>query len=424
MTGDPQALLQRRRRILALAGASGWMVLGRGSGLAWMLFLVASVGLGDYGLYAMAFAAAALLAAPSENIFLVRSVRVDAATYAAERSARTLLGLALVAVGAAVYAWSFVAGLALLIAGGEMLFNAVKSRALRAGEPMLPTRWDAVRQVSSIAAAVGLWFLAGERLPLELLMLAYVLPYLVVAVVAVRGIRGVRPRWPRGARGQLLLVGDAVITALYLQGDILLLGLLLGDEVVGAYAIASQLVLAASIVGQLLGQQYTASLREAGGRRHGGPPLGLTVALGAVMTSGTAGVGGVLLLDPGTAQVGVLLLILAPFAGLRSVSNAWVTALYVLGVDRRRVLGAGAALLLRAVCLAVAILAGVAGGLAAAIAAVAGEVLLVVLFAAVLRGAYASAGTTADHPADTAPDALDDAPVPAPLRGTAGEGQA
>ena len=387
---------QRRRRILSLAGASGWMVLGRGSGLAWMLFLVATVGLGDYGLYAMAFAAAALLAAPSENIFLVRSVRVDAATYAAERSARTLLGFALVALGAAVYAWSFVAGLALLIAGGEMLFNAVKSRALRDGEPMLPTRWDAVRQIASILGAVGLWFLAGERLPLELLMLAYVLPYLVVAVVAVRGIRGVRPRWPRGARGQLLLVGDAVITALYLQGDILLRGLLLGDEIVGAYAIASQLVLAASIVGQLLGQQYTASLREAGGRAHGGPPLGLVLGLGVVMASGTVGVGAVLLLDASTAQVGVLLLVLAPFAGLRTVSNAWVTALYVLGVDRPRILGAGSALLLRAGCLAVAVLAGVAGGTAAAIAAVVGEVLLVAVFAVLVRGSYRRAGLAVD----------------------------
>ncbi|MCJ1688118.1 hypothetical protein [Rathayibacter sp. VKM Ac-2927] len=422
MTGTAAAG-QGRRRILALAGASGWMVLGRGSGLAWMLFLVATVGLGDYGLYAMAFAAAAVLAAPSENIFLVRSVRVDAATYAAERSARTLLGLALFALGAMVYAWSFVAGLALLIAGGEMLFNAVKSRALRDGEPMLPTRWDAARQVGSILAAVGLWLLAGRGLPLELLMLAYVLPYLVVAVVAVRGIRGVRPRWPRGARGQLLLVVDAVITALYLQGDILLLGFLLGDEVVGAYAIASQLVLAASIVGQLLGQQYTASLRDAGGRRHGGPPLGLVLGLGAVMALGTAGVGGVLLLDQRTAQVGVLLLVLAPFAGLRSVSNAWVTALYVLGADRRRILGAGAALLLRAACLAIAVLAGVAGGTAAALAAVVGEVLLVGAFAVVLHDSYRRAGGPPDvGGASVDPPAV--APAAAPVPGATGEGSA
>ncbi|MCJ1673762.1 hypothetical protein MT355_10905 [Rathayibacter sp. VKM Ac-2929] len=422
MTGTAAAG-QGRRRILALAGASGWMVLGRGSGLAWMLFLVATVGLGDYGLYAMAFAAAAVLAAPSENIFLVRSVRVDAATYAAERSARTLLGLALFALGAMVYAWSFVAGLALLIAGGEMLFNAVKSRALRDGEPMLPTRWDAARQVGSILAAVGLWLLAGRGLPLELLMLAYVLPYLVVAVVAVRGIRGVRPRWPRGARGQLLLVVDAVITALYLQGDILLLGLLLGDEVVGAYAIASQLVLAASIVGQLLGQQYTASLRDAGGQRHGGPPLGLVLGLGAVMALGTAGVGGVLLLDQRTAQVGVLLLVLAPFAGLRSVSNAWVTALYVLGADRRRILGAGAALLLRAACLAIAVLAGVAGGTAAALAAVVGEVLLVGAFAVVVHDAYRRAGGPPDvDGARVDPPAV--APAAAPVPGRTGEGSA
>jgi predicted lysophospholipase L1 biosynthesis ABC-type transport system permease subunit len=78
------------------------------------------------------------------------------------------------------------------------------------------------------------------------------------------------------------------------------------------------------------------------------------------------------------------------------VSNAWVTALYVLGVDRPRILGAGSALLLRAACLAVAVLAGVAGGTAAAIAAVVGEVLLVAVFAVLVRRSYRRAGLAAD----------------------------
>lgn len=383
MTTPPPVADSAFRRVLFLAAASGWMVVGRGVGLLWMLFLVHAVGLGGYGVYAVAFAGAALLAAPLENIFLVRSVRVDEASFAGERSTRALIGLTLFIGGAVAFPWFFVPALVMLVAGGEMLFNAVKSRALREGRPAVTTRWDAIRQIASIVLAVGVWLVTGQTDDLSVLMLAYLVPYLVVAAISLRLVWGVRPRRPGHLRAQVLLVVDALVTALYLQGDILILGALFGDEVVGAYAIASQLVLAASIIGQLFGQQFTAAMR-ADADRHPGPPLKLTLLLGAVITLGAVALSVILLLNPSTSDVGGLLLLLAPFAGLRAISNTWVTVLYVRSMDRARVASSAIALGLRALCVAVLILAGVAGGVAAAVAAALAEVLLVACFAVIL----------------------------------------
>ena len=353
------------------------MIAGRFTGLAWTLFLVASLGLGDYGRYATAYALAAILSAPIENIFVVRVVRVSEADYRAERSTRALLGGALVVAGLIIYSWSFIVGFALAVAGFEMLFNAFKSVPLRDGRPGAIMRFDAVRQLCSIALAAGTAILLGDAATLEVVCLVYLSPYLVICMLAVRQSWGYAPRWPRDLRNQGVLVVDALVLSLYLQGDILLLGLLFDQDVVGTYSIASQLALAASTIGQLFGQQFTTRLRETGGHHSAGAPLRMTVLLGVVLSVGAGVLALGLCLFPEYRAVGVVLAVIAPFAGLRAITNTWVTALYVKGVDNARVGWSALALLVRFSIILGLVSFGVSGAVAAAAAAGLAECILV-----------------------------------------------
>lgn len=353
------------------------MILGRGGGLVWTLLLISSLGIADYGLYASAYALAAIISAPLENVFVVRSVRVSEAEYLGERTTRMLLGSVLLVAGAALYAEVFVIGFALLVAGAEMLFNVVKSVALREGRPQAIMRYDAIRQYSSIIAAISYLGIAGGSGSLAIACLFYLLPYLVLVVAATRLCLGNRPRVPGGLRENAVLLVDAVIVSLYLQGDILLLGVLASDEVVGVYSVASQLVLALSSIGQLHAQGFNASLRAHGGALHAGPPRRIVVGLGAFFIVGTVLTGLVLALLTPYVEVGWTLVVVSAFSGLRSIDNAWTTILYVQRRDRPRITWAGIALVVKLGSLALLVQLGVTGYFAAAIGAVLAEIVLV-----------------------------------------------
>lgn len=372
------------RSILTLGASSSWMVVGRLSGLVWTLLLVSFLGVGDYGLYATAYAAAAILSAPIENIFVVRCVRVGEGEYLSDRSLRAVIGALVALAGAALYPVSFVAGFALLVAGLEMLFNAFKSVAVRAGRPGLTMRADAIRQITSILVATGYLLTHGDAATLEAACLWYLSPYAVVVLLAARLCLGHRPGGPRQWRDYLVLVLDALVLSVYLQGDIILLGLLASSEVVGVYSIASQLALAASTVGQLFGQQYAARLRDDDGAAEAGPPRALTVGLGAVLFLGALAIAVALLTLTEHHEVGWALLAIAPFAGLRSMTNTWVVVLYVRRADVPRIAWSAVALAIRYSL--VLVLAGVVAestvgtAVATALAAVAGEAVLVAGF--------------------------------------------
>lgn len=382
VSGEGRAML---RSFLALGAASAWMVVGRATGMAWTLLLIGTLGFGDFGAYASAYALAAILSAPIENIFLVRCVRVGPGQFEGERSARALIGAALVAAGALVYAFSFFVGFALLVAGAEMVFNAYKSVAMREGRPHAIMRVDAIRQVSSIALAAGYLLLAGDAATLEIACLVYLAPYLVVFAITARLCAGHALRSPGTWREHGTLVVDALVLSLYLQGDILLLGLLADDHVVGVYSFASQLALAASTVGQLYGQQFAAAMRERPHDPLAGPPLRPTLLLGVVIVVGTVAVAIVLLFVPSYREMALTLLVIAPFAGMRSITNTWVTALYVRGADVGRIRANALALALRLAVLLLLVAWHLDGAVAAAIAAVIGEGLLVTLFAPLMR---------------------------------------
>ncbi|MDF2443691.1 MAG: hypothetical protein JWR01_1894 [Subtercola sp.] len=357
------------------------MIAGRGVGFLWTLLLIGTLGLGDYGIYATACAFAAIISAPLENVFVVRSVRVGQHEYERERSTRLLLGVLLIVAGIILFPVILTLAFALVFAGGELVFNAYKSLPLRYGLPAVVMRLDALRQFSSIGAAAAYLLVAGPAASLPVALVIYLTPYAVVLVLSAVRCWGTMPAVPGGLRENVLLLGDAFIISLYLQGDIVLLGILTSDEAVGAYSVASQIALALSVLGQLYAQSFNVRLREHHGDPAAGPKPRLLVGLAAFFALGTFAVGVLLLLIGYQTDIGVVLLVMSVFAGLRTIDNAWTTVLYIQRRDAPRIAQAGLALAIKfGAILLLVLVAGWQGSIAAAVAAVAAEVYLCVVY--------------------------------------------
>ena len=132
-----RTLAQSHSHLTKALVAAMWTYGGRGIGLLWTLILIAKLGIGGYGQYAMAFALAAIAAAPVDNPFSVRAIRESESRFLSERSGRVLVGLTAMAAGVALIPVNYLAWFALLVGGGEIVFNAYKSRAFRDGDPHL-----------------------------------------------------------------------------------------------------------------------------------------------------------------------------------------------------------------------------------------------------------------------------------------------
>ncbi|OFI37526.1 hypothetical protein BIU82_09395 [Arthrobacter sp. SW1] len=356
--------------------AAIWVAGGRFLGLAWTVAVIATLGISDYGLYAMAFSLSSLIAAPLDNAFHVRSMREGESRFAAERTGRALVGAVLLLAGLAVFGQFFVAGFALAVAGGEMLFNACKSRALRDGHPNIVMRLDTVRQTASIVVASAYLFLSqpllGSAPTLETACLVYLWPYAVVLVAAAVTTAGTRPGVPGKPRELLLFFVDALIIALHMQGDILLLGILTDSTITGYYSVASVLAMAVASVGQMYAQTFHGPLREAGGNPAAGPGRKATFALSAGLAALVFLAGLVLLLTGLAPQIAVALMVLSLFVAVRFTSLVMTTILYIQGQDRQRVAGGAVAAVLK--LLLVAALAVPLGAGGAALAAVVAEI--------------------------------------------------
>ncbi|MBO1267708.1 polysaccharide biosynthesis C-terminal domain-containing protein [Arthrobacter cavernae] len=364
------------QNLLKAGMAASWIVAGRVMGLAWTTAMIVSLGISDYGRYAMALSFAAIIAAPLDNPFLVRSLRSSDALFRAERTGRALLGIGLFLAGLLAYGQFFVAGFALMVAGGEIAFNAFKSEALRNGHPNIIMRWDVVRQAASVAGAAAVVYLVPGR-NLELVCLAYLAPYLVVVALAGFSARQSRPGFPGRFKEWALLWSDALIVALHIQGDILLLGLLTDSTVAGYYSVASVVVMAVASFGQMYAHTFHEPLRMAGGHPAAGPR-----ARSIVILSGLFGLmvllAGLALLATGIApDVATALIILSAFTVLRCVTLVMTTVLYVQNRDGHRVVGGGLAAFVKLGLIAALAPLGAAG---ASLAAVAGEAVLAAWF--------------------------------------------
>lgn len=405
-----RTLAQSHSHLTKALVAAMWTYGGRGIGLLWTLILIAKLGIGGYGQYAMAFALAAIAAAPVDNPFSVRAIRESESRFLSERSGRVLVGLTAMAAGVALIPVNYLAWFALLVGGGEIVFNAYKSRAFRDGDPHRVMRMDTIRQTTSIALGTGYLMLAPQP-SLVGASLLYAAPYLVIACASIRMVWGVAPKAPGTPRIIAVLFTEHLANAVYIQGDILLLGFLTNSDVAGYYSVASTFAWAVAQIGQSFGVTYHEKLRAAGGHASAGPPKKhvLVVATGASLVLLTVGV--VLLFIPVATQLAVSMIVMSAFVFLRVFNFVYTTLLYLQRRDAARTISAGAVAPVKLGLVAVLAMAGL-GAVSGAIASVVADALLLVVLSRASRSGPLESGDT--------PEMLESGDIPetpAPERG-------
>lgn len=359
-----------------------WMYGGRGIGLLWTLALINRLGISQYGLYGMAGALTAIVAPTLNNPYAVRSIREPEQQFLEERFHRYLLGLALMLAAQIFLPLNYIAWFGLTVAGGEIIFKSYQSRAERDGNPHLFWRLDTTRQTISISVACIYLFVAPHPTLLGASAL-YCVPYFAMVIPVGLAVRGHRPRLPGSPKLIAALMGEMLGTAVYLQGDILLLGWLTNSTVAGYYTITWVLASAIALIGQSVVTTYNQHLRESGGDLSAGPPLRRTLAigLGGGIVVFLVGLG--LLASPAPRELAVAMMIMAWYAAMRSIVSVFQQILYAQRRDVVRLTAAGGLAVFK-----LALVAGLAskGAVGAAIATAVTDTLLLVIFAAALYG--------------------------------------
>ena len=324
---DPTPTTTARRNFAKTFVAMLWLYGGRGFGLLWTLVLVHKLGVGNYGLYGMSTAVATIVGPSLDNAFQVRAIRESEERFVAERTARFLLALTLIALGLAIIPTVYFAGFGLTVAGGEIALNVLKSRPVRDGHPDRSYRMDTARQSTSVLAASGyLWVAhAPALLPASLM---YCTPYVVIVILGGLTVRRFRPAVPGPPRLIAALCGEMLGITVYLQGDVLLLGWLTNSTIVGYYSLTWIVAAAVIAVGQSFAMTYHEPLRESGGALSAGPPLRTTVALAGSGGALVLLIGLGLLVSPAPSQLAVAMIIMSGFVSLRTVSWIFQVVLY------------------------------------------------------------------------------------------------
>lgn len=340
------------------ASAAVWLAAGQAAGFAWALLLLRALGASSYGQFATAVAAAALVTIPLDAWFLVRAPRVTEAEFRAERALRAALGLALLVAGAAVLPFALVPGIALAKGGATVVFNALRSGDLRAGHPQVAVRSDTVRALLCLAAG-SLALVLVEPASIGSAAGAWLLGYTPFVLLALPLVRDLRPRLPRPGERAGVIVGDALGGAAYLQGDIVLVNVLLGHAVGGRYAFGALVVGAVGAVGMNFGATFHERLRAAAGDPAAGPPARHVVAGAGLAAAGVAVVAVVAGLIADDRLLAATLLAFAGVAATRFASGVLTTLLVAGGHDHARLRVTLTSLPVKVV--AIVLLASVAG---------------------------------------------------------------
>ncbi|MCV7283137.1 hypothetical protein H7J88_26230 [Mycolicibacterium flavescens] len=353
-----------------------WIYGTRGLGLLWVTALVGHLGISDYGMYGMAVALNSIVGPSLDNSFSVRAIRESEERFLAERTTRFLLGITLITTGLLLLPVSYVAGFGILVAGGEITFNVVKSRLARDGHPDKFWRMDTARQLVAVGLGATYLFVAPEP-SLMVASLLWSAPYLVIIVLGARLVRGHRPGLPGNPRLIAALTGEMLGTASYLQGDVLLLGALTNSTTVGYYTLTWVVCAAVAAAGQSFGMSYHEKLRDADGDVTAGPPLRNTLVLATVGASAVFTVGVVMWFWPAPRELAIAMMIMAVFAGLRVVVSVFQV---VLTTQRRDLLRLASAVGLVPVKLALVAALAFSGAIGAAIATSITDALLLICY--------------------------------------------
>jgi O-antigen/teichoic acid export membrane protein len=359
-----------------------WIYGGRGAGLLWTLALTFKLGVDQYGLYGLGFAISSIVGPTLNQPFAVRMLRESEEEFHAERTARYLLGLGLIAIGLALIPVTYIAFFGLTIAGAELTFNTYKARAARDGHPDITWRWDSYLRLTSISIG-SLYLFAAPHPTLLGASLLYLVPYLIPLVLSGLQIRHHRPALPKPPRQVLALMGEMLGMTAFLQGDVLLLGWLTNSTIVGYYNLAFVPAVAIATVGLSYGGTYAEPLRESGGALSSGPKLRNTLMLGLVAGTLLLVVGLVLFATPAPTQVAAAMVILAGFTAFRTITSVFQAVLYA---QRRDMLRLSANIGLVPVKLALVAALAFMGAIGAATATTVIDAVMLAIFAYALYG--------------------------------------
>ncbi|MBI3213473.1 MAG: hypothetical protein HYZ38_06620 [Mycobacterium sp.] len=394
---EPEAPKKGGRNLAKTLISLVWIYGGRGVGMLWTLALIAQLSISDYGLYSMAFALMSIVGPALNNPYAVRALRESEDRFLGERAGRYLLGVAILLIGQLFINVNYIAWFGLTTAGGELVMKAYLSRANRDGHPDRSFRMDTIRQMSSVALG-SIYLFSTDHPKLLVASIVYCLPYAVVIVITGFVVRGHRPKAPGSPKLMALLAGEMLGTALYLQGDVLLLGWMTSHATAGYYSLTWTVASAIATVGMSYSGTYVESLREHDGDVSAGPPLKNTLTLAAVGGSLVLLTGIGLLISPAPTELAVAMMIMSIYCAVRTTILVFQTILYT---QRRDVFRFGVAVgLVPFKLLAVAALAAWAGlgAVGGAIATAGTDAVLLAIFATALYGKRL-ARKTAEDPA-------------------------
>jgi hypothetical protein len=360
------------KTLLALA----WIYGGRGLGLLWTLVMIHQLGVDDYGQYGMAVALNAIVGPSLDNSFSVRAIRESEERFLRERATRFLVALTLMVLGVSLVGEIYFVGFGLIVAGGEIALNVVKSRSARDGHPDRVYRMDTARQFTGIGMGTAYLYLMPGATLLGA-SLAYCTPYAVIIVLAAFAAGRHRPGLPGPPRLMAALTGEMLGTAAYLQGDVLLLGALTNSTTVGYYTLTWVAAAAVAAAGQSFGMTYHEPLRQANGDVSAGPPLRNTLGIAAIGGTLIFLIGVGLLVSPAPTELAVAMMVMSGFATLRIVVSVFQVILYT---QRRDVMRLTAAIALVPFKLGLLALLSFLGAIGAAISSTVTDAVLLLVF--------------------------------------------
>lgn len=375
----PPGAVTRGSHLQRTLRASGWMYSSRALVLGWALLLAHQFGIASYGIYAMAFAAGAVIGVPLDSYFTTRGPRVGDEVFLRERTTRALFGFFLVLCGIVLWPFSFGAGFAVVKAGSDVAFQASRSSLIRDGHPDRAQRADAIRQVIGLAAGTAYLLLAGNpSLPTAAAL--YLAGSALPIAVGIQALTHARPALPEVSTRSALILSESVGAVAYVHAEVILLGLLGSPTSAGYYSFGATIVWSLAALGQSFGSTFHPGLRDSRGDIDQGPPL--TTALWLSAATGVVVAGAAVLLW-GFGFEDVLWLTfawLAPVSFLRTLSSVSTVVLVQQHRDRLRLVVTAVSVTLK---IGLILLLQKSGGPGAAIAFLASDL--------VMSGAYAFA---------------------------------
>ena len=260
--------------------ASGWMYSSRALVFGWALLLTHQFGIAEYGLYAIAFAAGAMIGVPLDSYFTVRTPRVSEKVFAGERTTRVFIGLGLVFLGWALWPFTFLGGFAVGKAGMDVCFQASRSPTIRAGHPDRAQRADAARQIVGIAFGTAyVLFFPGAIM--EVAALIYLAGCASPILIGIRNLVDHPPIRPEMTPRTASILGESIGGVAYVQAEVLLLGLLASPTSAGYYSFGATIVWSLAALGQSFAYTFHEGMRHSQGDVDTGPPLRAALRLSA-----------------------------------------------------------------------------------------------------------------------------------------------